>query len=175
MVARPQDHHARAAAPRNARRRDAHGLDTRRISRRNRGLSHAAGNARGPAHAHRSGDRRRVHTHAAERSGTRRSRRGAVRRVSRAQPARRHGARLRARLAGEPEPRFQAAGDVRDTGRSGGRRVVRRCAGGHRRGARASGEHSICGHRTAAAAGWARRSRARRAAGHQACADRGAR
>ena len=52
-----------------------------------------------PPHAHRGRHRRRVHAHAAERSGARRRRRRAVRRVPRAQPARRRRARIRARRA----------------------------------------------------------------------------
>ena len=52
--------------------------------------------------------------------------------------------------------------------------VVRRCAGGHRGGARVSGGDSIRGHRPAAAAGRARFAGARRAARHQARAGRSA-
>ena len=85
------------------------------------------------AHAHRSGHRGRVHAHVAERSGARRRRRGAVRRIPRTQPARRHRAGVRARFAGKPRARAAAAGDVGDARRRGGREVVRRRAGGHRR------------------------------------------
>ncbi len=81
--------------------------------------------ARQQAHAHRSGHRRRVHAHAAERSGARRRGRRVVRRVPRAQPARRHRPRVRARFAGEPRAGAARAGDV---GHARWRRASRSCS-----------------------------------------------
>ena len=84
--------------------------------------------ARQPAHAHRGGHRRRPHAHAAERSGARRRRGGAVRRIPRAQPACRHRAGVRARIAGEPRARAAAARDVGHARWRRRREVVRRRA-----------------------------------------------
>ena len=143
VVARRQNRDARAAPARDARGGDAHGDDAGRIARRNRGLPHAPRDAREQAHAHRSRHRGRVHAHAAKRSGARRRGRRVVRRVPRAQPARRHGPGVRARFAGEPVARPAAAGDVRDAGRRRRRQVVRRRAGGHGRGPRVPGRDPL--------------------------------
>ena len=84
----------------------------------------------GPRTRTRSRHRRRAHAHAAAGCGARRRRGGALRRIPRAQPARRPRPRARARLAGEhsrPTLRLLVMSATLDGERGGA--AARRCAG----------------------------------------------
>ena len=161
-----QDHRARAAPARRARRRRAHGGDARRGGRRDRRLPRALRLQSVARDPHRGRHRGRVHPHDARRSRARRRRGAAVRRVPRALARRRSRPRAGARRAAGPARGPQAPGHVGDARRRARREAPRRRAGDRERGPRLPGRDPLSRARSARAdrAAGRRRRAARRCA-----------